>query len=385
MLQTTFWPTESLGDHTQPTFLFCHINKMVRPSYPLNSIVSRKGKVTIMNRTNIIGIDLAKHIFHLVGHDHAGRETFRKKLSRQKTLQLLSVHEPVIVAMEACGGCHWFARKCQEFGHQVKLIPAQYVKPYVKTNKNDFIDADAIAEAAMRPKMRFVSPKTEQAQLGIVIRKVRTGYIKDRTACMNRIGSILLEFGISFPRGHHHMKNLFQWLANKKEPVPPLLIIELRQQLDYYNFLNQRIKEQEEKLLELNKDNELNDLLQSIPGIGPMTASCCLSVVGNPHDFSSGRNFAAWIGLVPYQYTTGGKPKMLGISKRGNKELRELFIHAARSVLWRDSSAERYFGTWLIELKKRKPFNVAVVALANKLARIAWSVMTSETSFEVRI
>jgi len=126
-------------------------------------------------------------------------------------------------------------------------------------------------------------------------------------------------------------------------------------------------------------------LLQSVPGIGPMTASCCLSAVNDPQDFSNGRNFAAWIGLVPYQYSTGGKPRMLGISKRGNKELRELFIHAARSILWRDSSVERYFGPWLAELKRRKPFNVAVVALANKLARISWSVMATRKPFEVRI
>ncbi|ELC0659397.1 IS110 family transposase [Vibrio fluvialis] len=338
-----------------------------------------------MLNTHIIGIDLAKHVFHLVGHDLSGRETFRKKLTRQKTLQLLSVHEPVIVAMESCGGCHWFARKCQEYGHQVKLLPAQYVKPYVKTNKNDFIDADAIAEAAMRPKMRFVSPKSEHAQVAIAIRRIRSGYIKERTACMNRIGSMLLEFGISFPRGHHYMKGLFQWLSDKKEPVPPLLILELRQQLDYYNLLNQWIKEQEKKLEQLNEGNELMGLLQSVPGIGPMTASRCLSAVNDPQDFSNGRNFAAWIGLVPYQYSIGGKPRMLGISKRGNKELRELFIHAARSILWRDSSVERYFGPWLAELKRRKPFNVAVVALANKLARISWSVMATRKPFEVRI
>lgn len=166
--------------------------------------------------------------------------------------------------------------------------------------------------------MRFVSPKAEQAQLGSVIRRIRSGYIKERTACMNRVTLILLEFGVSFPRGH--------------------------------------------------------------TGIGPMTASCCLSSVANADDFSNGRNFAAWIGLVPYQYSTGGKPRLLGISKRGNKELRELFVHAARAVMWRDESAEKYFGTWLLELKRRKPFNVAVVALANKIARIAWSVMCTHSS-----
>ena len=337
-----------------------------------------------MLNTHIIGIDLAKNVFHLVGHDLAGRETFRKKLTRQKTLQLLSVHEPIIVAMEACGGSHWFARKCQEYGHQVKLLPSQYVKPYVKTNKNDFIDADAIAEAAVRPKMRFVSPKSELAQIVNVIRKTRLGFIKDRTACMNRIGAMLLEFGISFPRGHAKMKGLFQWLADKKEPVPPLLILELREQYDFYTELNEKISAQDKKLKALLNDHPLMDILQSVPGIGPMTAACCIANVSSATDFRNGRNFAAWIGLVPYQYSTGGKNKLLGISKRGNKDLRELFIDAARAVMWRDESAERYFGSWLIELKRRKPFNVAVVALANKLARIAWSVMTTQKPFEIR-
>ena len=338
-----------------------------------------------MTTIRVIGIDLGKNTFHLIGHDYSGKEVFRKKLNRQKLLQLLSVHEPVIIAMEACGGAHWLARRCESYGHQVKLIPAQYVKPYVKTNKNDFIDADAIAEASMRPSMRFVSPKTELAQVCTVVRKIRSGYIKERTACMNRIGSILLEFGISFPRGHHNMKNLFQYLADNKEPVPPMLIIELREQLDHYHQLNAWIKDQEKKLENLLKENELMSLLQSVPGIGPMTASCCLSAVGNPHDFANGRNFAAWVGLTPRQYSTGGKSRMLGISKRGNKELRQLFVHAARAVIWRDQSAERYFGSWLIDLKRRKPFNVAVVALANKIARIAWSVMTTHKTFEVRI
>lgn len=338
-----------------------------------------------MTTTRVIGIDLGKNTFHLVGHDYSGREVFRKKLNRQKSLQLLSVHEPVIVAMEACGGAHWLARRCESYGHQVKLVPAQYVKPYVKTNKNDFIDADAIAEASMRPNMRFVSPKTELAQVCTVVRKIRTGYIRERTACMNRIGSILLEFGISFPRGHHNMKNLFQYLADNKEPVPPMLVLELREQLDHYNQLNTWIKEQEKKLENLLKDDELLSLLQSVPGIGPMTASCCLSAVGNPQDFANGRNFAAWIGLTPHQYSTGGKSRMLGISKRGNKELRELFVHAARAVIWRDGTAERYFGSWLIDLKRRKPFNVALVALANKLARIAWSVMVTHRAFEIRV
>ena len=187
-----------------------------------------------MSDINVIGIDLGKNTFHLIGHDQTGKEVFRKKLNRIKLIQFLSTLESTIIAMEACGGSHWLARKCVALGHTVKLIPPQYVKPYVKTNKNDFIDADAIAEASLRPNMRCVSPKSEEAQIGTVIRKIRSGYIKDRTACTNRIGSILLEFGISFPRGHSHMKNLFQWLADRNETLPPLLVAELQQQLEYY-------------------------------------------------------------------------------------------------------------------------------------------------------
>lgn len=338
-----------------------------------------------MSTVKVIGIDLGKSTFHVVGHDHSGHQLYKHTFSRANLIQFISVHPPVTIAMEACCGAHWLARRCQECGHQVKLIPPQYVKPYVKTHKNDFIDADAIAEAATRPRMRFVSPKTEEAQLNIVIRKIRTGYIRERTATMNRIGSILTEFGFSFPQGHANMKQLFQWLADTKQPVPPLLILELRNQLDHYNQLNDKIKEQDKKLETLNRENELFAMLQTIPGIGPMTAACCLSSVSEPKDFSNGRNFAAWIGLVPFQYSTGGKTMMLGISKRGNKELRELFVHAARAVLSRDATVERYFGSWLIDLKRRKPFNVALVALANKLARIAWSVMATHKAFEVRV
>ncbi|ELI1825053.1 IS110 family transposase [Vibrio parahaemolyticus] len=338
-----------------------------------------------MTHAHIIGIDLGKNSFHLVGHDRHGHQLFRKKLSRPKLLEFLSTQEPVIIAMESCGGAHWLARKCQDFGHTTKLIPPQYVKPYVKTNKNDFIDADAIAEAASRPTMRFTSTKSESAQVISTIRKVRAGYIRERTACMNRIGSILLEFGISLPKGHVCMKSLFQWLVDKNEYLPPQILFELSELHEHYQQLNERIEAQEKKVEKILIDNDQMKLLQTVPGIGPIIASACISSVCNPQDFKNGRNFAAWIGLVPVQYSTGGKSTLLGISKRGNKELRTLFIHAARSVLWRDKSVDKYFGSWLAELKKRKPFNVAVVALANKIARIAWSVMAKNQPFEIRV
>ena len=183
-----------------------------------------------------------------------------------------------------------------------------------------------------------------------VIRRVRNSYIKERTGCRNRIGSMLLEFGISLPKGHHQMKNVFQRILDSNELFPSLLLLELKEHFDYYNLLNEKFMAQETKLQKLLDEQVLPQLLQTIPGIGPITAACCVSSVGDARDFKNGRAFATWIGLVP-------------------------FVHAARAVMWRDESAEKYFGSWLIELKRRKPFNVAVVALANKIARIAWSIM----------
>ncbi|KGJ88350.1 transposase IS111A/IS1328/IS1533 [Colwellia psychrerythraea] len=297
-----------------------------------------------MSTIKILGIDIGKFTFHLVGHDLSGREVYRKKFSRPKLIQVLSTLEMTTIAMEACSGSHWLARKCQEFGHKVKLIPPQYVKPYVKTNKNDFIDADAIAEAAARPTMRFVSVKTEPSQVISVIQRIRSSYVKDRTACMSRIGATLLEFGMSFPKSHAKMKVLFQWLAEHGEPIPPMLLLELRDHHDYYLKLNQLILVQEKKLKEIVDHDERAQLLQTIPGVGTLTASRCLSDISSATDFKNGRNFAAWLGLVPRQYSTGGKPTLLGISKRGNKGLRELFIHGARAVLVRPEKAVAVFG-----------------------------------------
>jgi len=267
----------------------------------------------------------------------------------------------------------------------VLLIPPQYVKPYIKTNKKDFIDADAIAEAAARPTMRFVSIKTEASQVISVIQRIRSSYVKDRTACMSRIGATLLEFGMSFPKSHAKMKVLFQWLAEHGEPIPSMLLLELGDHHDYYLKLNQLILAQEKKLKEIVDNNEQAQLLKTIPGVGILTASRCLSDVSSATDFKNGRNSAAWLGLVPRQYSTGGKPTLLGISKRGNKGLRELFIHGARAVLVRPKKAIAVFGNWILELLSRKHFNVVVIALANKLARIAWSVLSTKQAFEVKV
>jgi len=328
----------------------------------------------------VIGIDLGKSSFHLVGHDCDGRIQFRKKLSRPKLCEFLANHPKTIVAFEACGGAHWLGRFCHQVGHQPRLIPPQYVKAYVKSNKNDFI-ADAIAEASQRPSMRFVEVKSEQAQVIGAIHRIRSGYVKERTACMSRIGSLLLEFGLSLPRGHATMKKLFSWLASQNQAIPPMLMEELVEFHEYYTCLNSRISRLDKKLDHLVSSSEEGLLLKSIPGIGAQTASQCLAEFESVQHFKNGRNLAAWLGLVPHQHSTGGKPRLLGISKRGNKHLRTLFIHGARAILSRPDKTGTIFGEWLIRLRQTKPFNVACVALANKLARIVWSVLRYKQRF----
>jgi len=329
----------------------------------------------------VIGIDLGKSNFHLVGHDHKGQVVLRKKLSRQQLVQFVQNTPVSTIAFEACGGAHWLGRLCMSHGHSVKLLPPQYVKPYVKGNKNDFIDADAIAEAATRPSMRYVPVKSEEAQLLSAIHRIRQGYIKDRTACMSRIGALLLEFGVSFPQGHSVMKTLPAWLAIHARHLPILIQNELLGLHQHYQALMLKVAEQDSKLKRYLAQNEDAQLLKSIPGIGDITASQCIAELGNGSQFHNGRNLAAWLGLVPHQHSTGGKARLLGISKRGNKHLRTLFIHGARAILSRPEKTGAVFGSWLTQLRASKPFNVVCVALANKLARMVWAVLKYRQGF----
>ena len=330
----------------------------------------------------IYGLDIGKSTFHLIGRDERGHEVIRKKFSRTKLLEFFTNHSPTSISLEACAGAHWLGRQLQSRQHQVKLLPPQYVKPYVKTNKNDYIDAAAIAEASTRPDMRFVAVKTEQQQLLNVLYRIRQGYIRERTALMSRIGAILLEFGFSLPKGHSTMKTLFFWLAKQPHELPPLLMHELMDLHEHYLRLNEKIAEQDKKLKQQTEHQHQATLLKSIPGVGEQVAAQCLANIV-PSEFKNGRHLAAWIGLVPRQYSTGGKSKLLGISKRGNKTLRELLIHGARAMLSRPELARKAYGDWIIKLRERKPFNVALVALANKLARIIWSVMSKQEAFKV--
>lgn len=333
----------------------------------------------------VLGIDLGKSCFHVVARDNHDATVIRKKFTRTKLLEQLAQLPPCLIAFESCGGAHWLARRCLAIGHTVKLIPPQYVKPYVKGNKNDYIDAAAITEAATRPDMRFVPVKSESSQIVAVCHRLREAFIMERTACMSRIGAFLLEFGLSLPKGHATMKKLFSWLgAQKGIELPQGLLCELNEAYEHYLYLNDRIAVQDRKIKKQVDQDERCQLLKTVPGIGDMIASQTVMEVGNGQAFSGGREMAAWMGLVPKQYSTGGKPKLLGISKRGNKRLRCLFVHGARSILSRLKLGKSPFNAWLIKLRASKPFNVAVVALANKLARIAWAILQSMQPFDVK-
>lgn len=338
-----------------------------------------------MSTIKVLAIDLGKSSFHVVARDDNDSTLIRHKFTRAKLLDKLANIPPCTVAMEACGGAHWLARKCQSFGHRVLLIPPQYVKPYVKGNKNDFIDAAAIAEASGRPGMRFIPVKSEQNQVLAVCHRLREAFVSERTACMSRIGAFLLEFGMALPRGHASMKRLFSWLAAQRQvDLPQQLLQELHVAYEHYLYLNDRITEQDRKIEQQVKQDERCQILKTVPGIGTMTSSQFVIEVGKGTQFRHGRDVSAWIGLVPRQYSTGGKPKLLGISKRGNKRLRCLFIHGARSILSKLGNGKGPFHEWLKKLRNSKPFNVAVVALANKLARIAWSVLISMKPFDAK-
>lgn len=332
----------------------------------------------------VLGIDLGKSSFHLIGCDSHDQQVCKKKLSRQKLITFIAQLPPCLIAFEACGGAHWLGRLCMEHGHDVRLIPPQYVKPFVKGNKNDFIDAQAITEAAGRPDMRFVAVKSIEAQSQIVVHRVREGFVAERTACMSRIGALLLEFGLSLPRGHSTMKNLFSWLSTQKVTLCPAIIGELQVMHDHYRYLNEQIAEQDAKIVQQVKQSSRCQLLKTVPGIGDMTASQLASEVGNAHQFKNGREMAAWLGLVPRQYSTGGKPKLLGISKRGNKRLRCLLVHGARAILSRLDSYRGPMYDWLRKLRVSKSFNVVCIALANKLSRIAYAVLSKNEPYQAQ-
>jgi transposase len=325
-----------------------------------------------------MGIDLGKTAFHWVGLDSRGPVVVRKKFSRTQRLRFAANRPVCLIGREACSGSHFLGRALREQGHDVRLMPAQYVKPYVKTNKNDFIDAEAIAEAVGRPNMRFVPMKTEE-QLDLPsLPRVRERWVMRRTAVVNQIRSLLLERGITLPKGRRHLEaalpTILEKAGEKLSGLLRLLVTQLKRELDP---LALQWEEVDQLIQQAAREKETCERLDAIPGIGPLTATALLAAMGNGAAFRQGRDFAAWVGLVPREHFTGGKQKLLGIGKRGNKYLRSLFIQGARAVLQCKEKQSPGLRDWLVKLTARTHDNVAAVALAHKLARMAWAVLTT--------
>lgn len=285
----------------------------------------------IMQDVILIGIDLGKHSFHLHGQDARGKAVFRKKCSRMQLITFLATFHPCTVVMEACAGAHHMARHLMTFGHQVKLTSPQFVRSFVKGNKNDFIDAEAICEAASRPNMRFVTPRTEVQQILSALHRVRESLVHDRVKASNQIHGFLLEFGISLPIGSAAIRRLPSVLP--EHPLPARLIAVLNRLYAHYKYLDEQIAEVE-KELQLQED-DLGQRLMAVPGVGPITASRLSAELGDGKQYGCGRDFAASVGLVPRQYSTGGRATLFGLSRRGDKNLRRLLVQCARSYMQR--------------------------------------------------
>lgn len=333
-----------------------------------------------MSDSALVGIDLGKHTFHLHGQDKSGREVFRKKLSRPQMMQFFGNLPACVVVMEACAGAHFVARQLIAMGHQAKLISPQFVRPFVKGNKNDFVDAEAICEAASRPSMRFVSPKTEAQQTLSVLHRLRESLVHDRTKAANQMHGFLLEFGISLPKGLAIMKRLASVLSEHELPVR--LTVLLQRLHAHFVDLDEQIKELDKELAGQLADDDLGSRLLSLPCVGPITASLLAVEMGDGQQYKCSRDFAASVGLVPRQYSTGGKANLLGISKRGDKHLRQLLVQCARVYLQRLDYQHGRLADWVRSLLVRRHSNVVACALANKLARIAWALAAHHTQYE---
>ena len=336
-----------------------------------------------MTQITTLGLDLGKRVFQVHGVDAAGKTILRQKLQRAQMARFFADLAPCLVGVEACATAHYWARLLGTHGHQVRLIPPAYVKPYVRRSKTDAADAAAICEAVARPSMRFVPVKSEGQQAALSQHRIRDLLVRQRTMLINALHGHLGEFGIIGPVGRHRVAELERALAVADEVTVPALAREALQILiAELHSLDQRIKAIEVAIVRENKTNAVSRRLTTIPGIGPITASAIAATIPDPAAFKSGREFAAWIGLVPRQHSSGGKHRLGRISKRGNRYLRRLLTVGATAVMRHLPGKLDRLSVWLRELLDRRPFRLVSSALANKLARIAWAVMKRQDTFK---
>jgi transposase len=329
-----------------------------------------------------IGIDLGKTTFHLVALGPACKILVRKKFTQKQLLAYTANLQISLIGLEACSGAHFLGRALRKQGHDVRLMAAQFVKPFVKSNKNDFVDAEAIAEAVERKNMRFVPIKTDD-QLDLqAIHRVRDRLISRRTAVINQIRAFLLERGLVFAQTPAKLKAaMADVLENAEADLTPMMRSLIDALWKEWKLVEQQIEELTDKLEQISASDPGCSRLRKIPGIGPVVATAIVAAIGNGAAFRKGREFAAWLGVVPRQYSTGGKARLLGISKRGNVYLRKMLIHGARAAVGRMKRDRAPIGAWLDRLDARAHKNIVVVAMANKLARIAWAVLSSGNEY----
>ena len=330
------------------------------------------------------GLDVAKRVFQVHWVEPQTGEVKRKRLARSEVSAFFARREPGIVAMEACGSAHHWGRLLRSLGHEVRLIAAQFVRPFVKTNKTDAADAEAIWEACQRPRMRFVAVKSAEQQAVLSLHRIRQQLVKIRTMQAHQVRGLLYEFGVVVPQGWRVLlTQAGPILAEATRcPAPELVRCELLRQLDGLRTLTTRIAELERQIGGWQRRESECQRIAAIPGVGRLTASAVVATVADARTFRSGREFAAFLGLVPRQAGTGGRVKLLGISKRGDPYLRTLLIHGARAVLRQQSRADRTLDPWLKGLLARRPKNVASVALANKMARTIWALLAHGRAFD---
>ena len=332
-------------------------------------------------KISTVGIDLAKNVVQIHGINERGKPVVAKALRRGQVVDYFSNLPPVLIGMEACASAHYWARTLQAMGHTVRLMAPQFVKPYVKTNKNDVADAEAICEAVTRPTMRFVPIKSIDQQAVLALHRARQSFVKARTAQANQVRGMLAEFGHIIPQGIHNLpKRVPEILENASAEMPEAFQALILRLLDHLRGLDRQAGELEAQIIAWHRCNEASRKLAKIPGIGPITASALVASIGDPRSFSSGRQLAAWLGLVPKQHSSGGKQHLMGISKRGDTYLRTLHIHGARAVIFHQGKSE-VKSSWLGRLLARRPWNIAAVAQANKNARIAWALLARDREY----
>jgi transposase len=328
-----------------------------------------------MKETSTIGLDLAKNVFQVHGADASGAVVFRKKLQRAQVLSFFSAQPPCTVAMEACGGSHHWAREISKLGHQVRLIPPTYVKPFVKRQKNDAADAEAICEAAQRPTMRFVTVRSEVAQAATLVFRARDLLVRQRTQIINALRGHLAEFGIVVAKGPVHVQHLVRAVEDPDALVPEIARPVLGVLVETLRSLDDRIALLDREMTQRAKADETARRLMTVPGVGPIIATALTALAPPAETFKCGRDFAAWVGLTPLQHSTGGKQKLGATSKMGERTLRRLLIIGASTVLRWAARNGAPAGSWLARMLARKPPMLVRVALANKMARIIWALM----------